>query len=67
MGAEDHAGARGDIPKIVDEANPSRSQIVHYVTVVHNLIQHIDRLSINLQRELDDINHMLNQVKPKNK
>ena len=59
MGAEHSARAVRDLIEFIDENGATRAQILHHMTVVHNLVTDVDRRAILLQRALDDLNRPL--------
>ena len=54
MGREDHAGAVGRLVQLVDEDRAQLLQPLDDEAVVDDLVAHIDRRAIFLERQLDD-------------
>jgi hypothetical protein len=54
VGAEDQRGAIGHLGQILDEDRPGSAQAIDHVTVVHDLVAHVDRRAEGFQRALDD-------------
>ena len=55
MGGEDGDGALGHLVQLLDEARALVLQAFDDMPVVHDLVAHIDRLAILIERLLDDI------------
>ena len=59
VGAEDGHRAGRDLVELVDEDRAAGAQILDHVAVVHDLVTHIDRRAVFLQRPLDDLDRPL--------
>ena len=55
MRAEHHRRAFGYLGKILDEHRPFGAKVVHYIFVVHDLVAHVDRRSVQLECAFDDL------------
>ena len=55
VGAENGDRVRRDLGQILDETRALGLQALDHVLVVHDLVAHIDRRAIFLQRALDDL------------
>ena len=55
MRAEDRHRARRDLIDLVDELRPFRAQPLDDVPVMHDLVPHVDRGPVFLERPLDDL------------
>ena len=55
MRAEDGQRAGRDLAQVLDEARAFGLQRVHHVTIMDNLVAHIDRLAIFFERPFDDV------------
>jgi hypothetical protein len=53
MRAENHARAHGYFLQLFHENGPGFAQLVHYVTVMDDLLADINRRAIEVQRDLD--------------
>jgi hypothetical protein len=59
MGAEDGNAAGRDLVELVDEMRALGAQPLDDVAVVHDLVAHIDRRTVFLDRPLDDLDRPL--------
>ena len=59
VGGEDGHRAGRDFVQLVDEHRAAGAQILDHVAVVHDLVTHIDRRAVFLQRPLDDFDRPL--------
>ena len=50
---EDHRGSGRHLAEFIDEERAAGLQVLHHMTVVHNLLAHIDRRSVGLQGLFD--------------
>ena len=55
MGAEDGNRVRGNLGQVLDEMRPLGLQALHDVLIVDDLMAHVDRRTVLLQRALDDL------------
>ena len=55
VGGEDHRGARGHLGQLLDEHRALGAQVLDHVLVVHDLVAHVDRRAVQLERALDDV------------
>ena len=55
MGAEHRHRAVGHFVQLLDEARALVLERVDHMAVVHDLVAHIDRLAVFLERPLDDV------------
>ena len=55
MGREHHDGAGGRIVQFVDEDGALGAQVFDHVAVVDDLVAHVDRRAVQLERALDDV------------
>jgi hypothetical protein len=54
VGAEDGDGALGDrVVELLDEDRPALAQLLDDVLVVHDLLAHVDRRTMQVERVLD--------------
>src|SRR5258706_27642 len=54
LSREDHGRARGYLGELLDEHRALGAQVVDDELVVHDLVAHIDRRAVELERALDD-------------
>ncbi len=52
---EDHRRAVGHLVELVDEHRTACAQFTHHVLVVHDLVSHVDRCAVEIERALDDL------------
>ena len=52
---EDHDRPGGHVPEVVGEHRALALQVVDHVPVVHDLVPHVDRRAVDLERQIDDI------------
>jgi hypothetical protein len=57
--AEDHGAAGRHFVQLLDEHRPLGAQVVHHVLVVHDLVAHVNRRAVQLERALDDLDRAL--------
>lgn len=55
MRREHHDGAGGRLVQFVDEHGALAAQILDHVAVVDDLVAHVDRRAMQLERALDDV------------
>ncbi len=53
VGGEHHGGARGHLGDLLDEDGPAGLEVGHHVLVVHDLLAHVDRRAVQVERLLD--------------
>ena len=59
MGAENGDAARRNLVQIVDEMRALGPETLDHVAVVHDLVAHIDRRPVFVQRALDNVDGAL--------
>src|ERR1043166_6021006 len=59
MRAENSDAARRDLVELVDEPRALGAQPLDHVPVVHDLMPHVDRRAVFLQRALDNLDRAL--------
>jgi len=59
VGAENHRGAGGHLVELLDEHGALAAQLCHHGLVVDNLMAHVDRRAVLLERALDDVDGAL--------
>ena len=57
--AEDHGGAGRHLVELLDEDRALGAQVVDHVLVVHDLVAHVDRRAVQLERALHDLDRAL--------
>ena len=55
VGAEDRDRAARDVVEGLDEVHAAPAEILEDVAVVHDLVQHVDRRAVELERAVDDL------------
>ena len=54
--AKNHTSADGHLGQFLNENCSRRAQFVYNVAVVHDLFAHVNRLAVEVQRNLDNVN-----------
>src|SRR5438067_3781953 len=57
--AEDHGAAGRHLIQLLDEHRALRAQALDHIAVVHDLVAHVDRRAVQLERALDDLDRAL--------
>ena len=60
MGAEHHKRAIGHVGQLLDEDGALVAQFIEHIAIVHDLMTHIDRRAIFLQRPLHNVDRANN-------
>jgi hypothetical protein len=55
MGAENEHGTRRNLGNSFDENRTTAAKLLDHVSIVDNLVMHVDRRSVSFQSQFDDI------------